>query len=146
MAILAKNSKKTKIIATLGPSSSSVLEIMALIERLCFPFLNYSAYEKSHIPRRIPVGLLYTMNVPVEKFESLGYDVTFGRTRATLERELGMCRVVMANNTTQYHDYSLYEANASAASKKVYRDAHFADDCRNAWNLGKELAEGFEIM
>ncbi len=32
MAISAKNAKKTKIIATLGPNSSSVLEIMALID------------------------------------------------------------------------------------------------------------------
>ncbi len=117
----------------------------ALVERLCFPFLNYSNYEKSHIKRPISVGLIYTMNVPAEKFETLGYDVTFGRTRSTLARELGECRMVMANNTTQYTDYSLYEANASAASKKAYRDAHFADDCRNARRLGQEVASGVSL-
>lgn len=114
----------------------------ALIERLCFPYLNYADYAKSHFPRRIPVGLIYTMNIPVELFETVGYDVTFGRTKATLERELGSCKMVMANNTMQYNDYSLYEANATGEAKKAYREAHFSIDCQNARQLGEHLASG----
>jgi multimeric flavodoxin WrbA len=114
----------------------------ALIERLCFPYLNYADYTNSHFPRRIPVGLIYTMNVPRELFETIGYDVTFGRTRATLERELGSCKMVLASNTTQYNDYSLYEANATGEEKKAYRDAHFSNDCQNARQLGEQMAYG----
>ena len=114
----------------------------ALIERLCFPYLNYADYTSSHFPRRIPVGLIYTMNIPIELFGTMGYDVNLGRTRGTLEREFGSCRMILANNTTQYNDYSLYEANASGEAKKAYRDAHFNNDCQNARELGKQLASG----
>ncbi|MGW8157189.1 MAG: flavodoxin family protein [Desulfoprunum sp.] len=114
----------------------------ALIERLCFPYLNYADYAKSHFPRRINVGLIYTMNVPIELFEKVGYNVNFGRTRDTLGREFGSCKMIFANNTTQYDDYSLYEANSTSEIKKAYRDAHFSDDCQNARQLGEQLASG----
>ena len=114
----------------------------ALIERLCFPYLNYADYTNSHFPRRIPVGLIYTMNIPSELFEPMGYHVNFGRTRATLEREFGACTMVLAHNTTQYNDYSLYEANATSEAKKAYRDANFGHDCQNARQLGEQLASG----
>ena len=64
--------------------SSETAATRALIERLCFPYLNYSDYTNSHFPRRIPVGIIYTMNIPIEQFETLGYNVTFGRTKAIL--------------------------------------------------------------
>ncbi len=114
----------------------------ALIERLCFPYLNYANYAQSHIPRKIPVGLIYTMNVTEENFSPLGYDVTFGRTQSTLARELGACEVVRAHNTVQFTDYSKYEANATQEEKEAYKNAHFADDCRRAQDLGKRLVTG----
>lgn len=114
----------------------------ALIERLCFPYLNYADYTNSHFPRRIPVSLLYTMNAPAEMWTRIGYDVSFGRTRDTLAREFGSCTMIMAYNTTQYKDYSLYEANARGEDKKAYREAHFGKDCEKARLLGAELASG----
>jgi multimeric flavodoxin WrbA len=114
----------------------------ALIERLCFPYLSYADYAHSHFPRRIPVGLIYTMNIPIEQFEKIGYDVTFGRTKQTLDREFGSCKMILANNTTQYDDYSLYEANATGEAKKAYKDAHFDEDCQSAFQLGEQLASG----
>ena len=114
----------------------------ALIERLCFPYLNYADYNNNHFPRRIPVGLIYTMNVPGVMWASIGYDVNFGRTRDTLARIFGSCSMIMAHNTTQSKDYSLYEANATAEDKKAYRDAHFSQDCDNARLLGAQVASG----
>ncbi|MDD2467875.1 MAG: flavodoxin family protein [Desulfobulbus sp.] len=133
------------LIATPVYYGSETASTRALIERLCFPYLNYADYTNSHFPRRIPVGLIYTMNVPSEMVDTLGYDVTFGRTRQTLAREFGSCTMVMACNTTQYDDYSRYEANATAEAKKTYRDAHFAEDCRCARELGEQLATGKPI-
>jgi multimeric flavodoxin WrbA len=130
------------LIATPVYYGSESAATRALIERLCFPYLNYADYTKSHFPRRIPVGLIYTMNIPSELFQTMGYDVNLGRTRATLGREFGSCKMVLANNTTQYNDYSLYEANATGEAKKAYREAHFNDDCQNARQLGEELASG----
>ena len=130
------------LIATPVYYGSESAATRALIERLCFPYLNYADYTTSHFPRRIPVGLIYTMNIPSELFATMGYDVTFGRTRATLAREFGACTMVVANNTTQYNDYSLYEANATGEAKKAYRDAHFSTDCQNARQLGEQLSHG----
>jgi len=91
------------------------------------------------------VGLIYTMNVPSDMLDTLGYNVTFGRTQQTLAREFGSCQIVMACNTTQYDDYSRYEANATAEAKKAYRDAHFDEDCSRARELGEQLAAGKPI-
>ena len=82
------------------------------------------------------------MNIPGEMYQTMGYDVNFGRTRATLAREFGSCTMVLAHNTTQYADYSLYEANATSEAKKAYRDAHFDDDCQQARLLGEQVASG----
>ncbi len=130
------------LIATPVYFGSETAAVRALIERLCFPFLNYADYNNSHFPRKIPVGLIYTMNVPLEMVKTVGYDVSLGRTRSTLEREFGACKMIMANNTKQYNDYSKYEANASGEDKQAYRDAHFGDDCQQARLLGEQLASG----
>lgn len=130
------------LIATPVYFGSETAAVRALIERLCFPYLNYADYTQSHFPKKIPVGLIYTMNIPSEMMDTMGYDVTLGRTRSTLEREFGSCRMVVANNTTQYNDYSLYEANATGEEKKAYRDAHFSNDCQNARQLGVHVATG----
>ena len=114
----------------------------ALIERLCFPYLNYADYTKSHFPRRIAVGLIYTMNVTSEMYAAIGYDICLGRTRETLAREFGACKIILANNTTRYNDYSLYEANATGEEKKAYQEAHFSKDCENARQLGEDIATG----
>nr|WP_321395981.1 flavodoxin family protein [uncultured Desulfobacter sp.] len=130
------------LIATPVYFGSETAATRALIERLCFPYLNYADYAQSHFPKKIPVGLIYTMNIPGDMMQTMGYDVTLGRTRSTLEREFGSCRMVVANYTTQYKDYSLYEANATGEEKKAYRDAHFSDDCQNARQLGEQVAAG----
>jgi len=130
------------VIATPVYFGSETAATRALIERLCFPYLNYADYSNSHFPKRIPVGLIYTMNIPSEMVKPMGYDVSLGRTRATLEREFGSCKMILANNTTQYDDYSLYEANAPGEAKQIYRDAHFNNDCQNARQLGEHLASG----
>lgn len=134
------------LIATPVYYGSETASTRALIERLCFPYLNYADYSNSHFPRRIPVGLIYTMNVPPEMLDTLGYNVTFGRTRQTLAREFGSCAMVMACNTTQYDDYSRYEANATGEAKKAYRDAHFEKDCGCARDLGAQLATGIPTL
>jgi len=130
------------LIATPVYFGSETAATRALIERLCFPYLNYADYTNSHFPRRIPVGLIYTMNIPREMMETMGYDISFGRTKATLAREFGACEMVMANNTKQYDDYSKYEANAPGEEKQRYRDTHFSADCQQARLLGEQLVSG----
>lgn len=114
----------------------------ALIERLCFPYLNYLDYAHSYFQRKIPVGLIYTMNVPRALVSSIGYSVTFENTKSTLARQFGSCKIVMANHTTQYDDYSLYESYGTDEIKRIYRETHFERDCQYARELGEHLATG----
>jgi len=111
----------------------------AFLERLMFPYLNYENYAESFFPRKIKTGLIYTMNVNAELAETLGYPAVFERPRSFMARTFGSCEVVTANYTTQYSDYSKYEANAPEADKLAYRAAHFENDCRKAFDMGAAL-------
>lgn len=111
----------------------------AFLERLQFPYLNYENYAESHFPRTIKTGLIYTMNVDDDRLEAMGYPAVFERTRSYLAMHFGACEVVLATNTLQYSDYGKYEANAPEAEKIAYRDAHFAEDCIKAREMGIRL-------
>lgn len=111
----------------------------AFLERVQFPYLNYENYAVSHFPRKIKTGLVYTMNVDDTLMEAMGYPATFERTRSYLARHFGECELVLARNTTQYSDYAKFEANAPEADKLAYREAHFKDDCRKAFEMGAGL-------
>lgn len=111
----------------------------AFLERLMFPYLNYENYDLPHFPRKIKTGLIYTMNLNGEMAQSFGYPAVYERSRSFLARTFGACEVVTANYTTQYSDYSKYEANAPEADKRAYREAHFEDDCRKAFDMGAAL-------
>jgi multimeric flavodoxin WrbA len=117
----------------------------AFIERLQFPFLNYADYDRPHFPRRIPTGLVYTMNIPAEMLEAWGYNAAFERTRANLARHFGSCELVLACNTTQYNDYDKYETGFDKHEKARYRAAHFEEDCGRAFVMGARLATGMVV-
>ncbi|CCH50265.1 flavodoxin family protein [Pseudodesulfovibrio piezophilus] len=112
------------------------------LERLQFPYLNYQNYADSHFPRRIPTGLIYTMNIPESMIEQMGYESMFERTRSNLERQFGASELVLAMNTTQYDDYDKYETGFDKDEKAQYREAVFGKDCRRAFELGTRLGSG----
>jgi multimeric flavodoxin WrbA len=115
----------------------------AFIERLQFPYLNYADYSKPHFPRKIPTGLVYTMNVPEGLLEQLGYPASFERTRANLARHFGSCELLLATNTSQYDDYDKYEAGFDKQDKARHRETQFPEDCRRARELGARLVQGY---
>ncbi|WP_147820634.1 flavodoxin family protein [Salidesulfovibrio onnuriiensis] len=116
----------------------------AFLERLQFPYLNYEDYSNPHFPRKIRTGLIYTMNIPDERLESMGYPALFERARFNLARHFGSCELVLAKNTTQYTDYAKYESYAPAEEKARYREEHFGQDCGRARELGVRLTEPFQ--
>ena len=77
----------------------------AFLERLCFPYLKYAKNIQSLFPRRINTAMIYTMNVPEEMLEPMGYDWLFNRTKMMLERHFGPCELLLSTNTLQYDDY-----------------------------------------
>ncbi len=115
----------------------------ALLERLCFPYKDYSKDMKSLFPRRINTALIYTMNVNEELLKMLGYDRHFSMTRMNLEMHFGACELLLSTDTLQYSDYGKYESEMFDGKAKVKRHAEvFPQDCKRAFELGVRMACG----
>jgi multimeric flavodoxin WrbA len=115
----------------------------AFLERLCFPYLKYAKNMQSLFPRRINTAMIYTMNVPEEMLQPIGYDWLFNKTKMMLERHFGPCDVLLSTNTLQYSDYDKYESEIFDKEAKVKRHAEvFPEDCKRAFELGVRMASG----
>jgi multimeric flavodoxin WrbA len=115
----------------------------AFLERLCFPYLKYAKNMQSLFPRRINTAMIYTMNVPEEMLQPMGYDWLFNKTKMMLERHFGPCDVLLSTNTLQYSDYDKYESEIFDKEAKVKRHAEvFPEDCKRAFELGVRMASG----
>jgi multimeric flavodoxin WrbA len=115
----------------------------ALLERLFFPYNNYSKDMKSLFPRRINTALIYTMNVNEELLDMLGYDLHFASTRMHLEMYFGACELLLSTDTLQYSNYEKYESEMFDEGAKARRHAEvFPEDCKRAFELGVRMASG----
>jgi multimeric flavodoxin WrbA len=131
------------IIATPVYYGSESAATRAFLERLCFPYLKYAKNMQSLFPRRIKTAIIYTMNVPEEMLQPMGYDWLFNRARMMLERHFGACELFLSTNTLQYSDYDKYESEIFDKEAKVKRHAEvFPEDCRRAFELGFRMASG----
>ena len=115
----------------------------AFLERLCFPYLKYAKNMQSLFPRRINTAMIYTMNVPEEMLQPMGYDWIFSMTKMMLERHFGACELLLSTNTLQYDDYDKFESEIFDKEAKVKRHAEvFPEDCKRAFELGVRMASG----
>lgn len=115
----------------------------ALLERLWFPYKDYSKDMKSLFPRRINTALIYTMNVSEELMKMMGYDRQFAVTKWNLENSFGACELLLSTDTLQYSDYNKYESEMFDTEAKVKRHAEFFPaDCKRAFELGVRMAFG----
>jgi hypothetical protein len=108
------------------------------LERLTFPWLSYNDYSLT-APKRMPVVLIETMNGMPERNNSNGY----GSMEHCLTSALGKPEHIIAYNTYQVKDYNRFElAGFSEEAKRKWRDEHWEDDLRNAFEVGKRMAIG----
>ncbi len=113
----------------------------ALLERLLFPYLNYSKEMKSLFPGKIRTALIYTMNVSEDIIETIGYDKHFASTKMALETIFGECEVLLSTDTLQYNDYDKYEHEIFNKEEKIKRHKEvFPLDCERAFELGRTMA------
>lgn len=108
----------------------------SFLERLLFPLATYEAGYRTIAPRRMPVVMIYTMNVPREMAPLAMMD--------DLERFVGHVfsppRRLCAYNTYQFNDYSKYIVEVfSEADKRRYRDDIFPQELRAAEEMGREI-------
>ena len=112
-------------------------QMRAFLERLAFPWLSYNDYSLT-APKRMPVVLVETMNGTPERNNSQG----FGTMAYCIETALGKPLCLMAYNTCQVKNYDRYElAGFSEEAKLQWRDAHWENDLRMAFEAGRQMAE-----
>ncbi|MBO5625989.1 MAG: flavodoxin family protein [Prevotella sp.] len=128
--------------------------IRAFMERLCFPVGTYM-YEREegesdghlgrHITLRdkiIPTAMILTMNCPEDYMKVIGYPAILDENAKVMEDIFGYSETLYVCNTYQFNDYSRYDFNLfSEEEKRKYRDEHYDIDLKNAYDLGKRLAE-----
>jgi multimeric flavodoxin WrbA len=118
-------------------------EMKSFMERLLFPFTEYSINYASLFPRKIKTGFIYTMNVPEDMMRQIGYDRQFDLHQATLQRIFGASEYMCSFDTYQFDDYSKYASSRFDPVKKKQRHEEvFPQDCEKAFEMGARFAEG----
>ncbi|MCL2610092.1 MAG: flavodoxin family protein [Defluviitaleaceae bacterium] len=114
----------------------------SFLERLMFPVLTYTEGYKGLLDKKIPVGFIYTMNVPKDFMEQANYMGALKFAEMDLERLFGYCESITSNDTLQFDDYSKYVCTVFDEGKKkqVYNN-QFPKDCENAYALGMRLID-----
>ena len=112
-------------------------QMRTFFERLGFPWLSYNDYSMT-APKQMPVVLVETMNGSPERNNSQGY----GSMEYCIKAALGDFERLIAYNTYQVKNYERYElAGFSEEAKRQWRDEHWEQDLRNAFDAGKKMAE-----
>lgn len=118
-----------------------------LLERMLFAAGTYMKDEKSGwskrvLKRNIPVGLIYTMNVPKNMMKQFNYDTILDTTEWTVKMIFGYAETVNSYDTYQFNDYSKYDCDVFDEKHKAeVRENQFPKDLEKAFDLGKRLTE-----
>jgi len=122
-------------------------EMRSFMERLMFPVDTYAidtntGKRKKVLNKVIPVGLIYTMNVPERMLELVEYPKILSCNERSLSRLFGYCETMFSMDTYQFNDYSKYDVTLfNEKDKAEVRDKQFPIDCQKAFDLGIKLIE-----
>lgn len=115
-------------------------QLLAFLERLLFPYLVYDKNYSTIPPKRMPTAFIYTMNVPENFMEQIGYPKAFNHMEKVIERTFTKPLVMYSNDTYQFDDYEKYESSAfSKEAKEEHKRIQFPLDCKKAFELGVNL-------
>ncbi len=109
----------------------------ALYERLIFQSLTYNLETPCVNQNVIPVLLIMTSNAPDTAYQGL-----LKNYQQTLSRFVGPTEVFVSGNTLQLSDYSKTDWQWSMfdpAAKQERHDTVFQQECRKAFDMGKDL-------
>ncbi len=117
-----------------------------LIERMLFAGGTYMTDEnggwKRNLSHDIPVGLIFTMNVPEELMDQYKYPTILGANEMSLKMIYGYCETLNSCDTYQFSDYSKYDCDVfDEAHKRQVKETQFPKDLAKAFDLGKRLIE-----
>lgn len=109
----------------------------SFIERLAFQYTLYDVNYSSLFPRKIPIGLIYTMNLDEKRMREWGYVEALSGLENRLGSIFGSSEALYVTDTYQFKDYSKYEVTAfSEELKAKRREEEFPKDCAKAYNMG----------
>jgi multimeric flavodoxin WrbA len=115
-------------------------EMRSFMERLIFPYLVYDTQRSTLFPRRIPIGFIYTMNVPEKFIKEIGYHYYFKITENLAERVIGETESIYVTDTYQFDDYSKYVSTGFNPEEKLKRRREFfPKDCEKAFEMGASI-------
>ena len=117
-------------------------EMRSFLERLIFPYLQYTNPYSSLFERKMPGAFIYTMNVDAARAETMGYPSQFSLNSMVYERTFGApAETLTAYDTMQMDDYSrIVNTMFDPEKKKKSREVNFPQDCHKAFELGARLA------
>lgn len=122
---------------------SATGEFRSFMERLGFPFLYYSNPPSSVFTRKIPVGLVFTMNLTQELAERGPFPCipTLTQIERLMAQIFGHAETLYCYDTFQFEDYSKMDAPRfdPDAKAKRRRDV-FPQDCEKAYAMGEKFA------
>ena len=115
-------------------------EMRSFMERLMFPYLMYSDPWSSLFPRKIKVGMIYTMNITEEEMKELAQGYSLDANQSILEGIFGAAESLYCYDTYQFEDYSKVVADRiDVAAKEQRRREVFPKDCEKAYEMGCRL-------
>ncbi len=117
-------------------------EMRSFIERMVYPYLVYDKNYSSLFGRKMPIGLIYTMNVDENRLNQMGFRYNFDLIEMFMKRTFGEVETLLSTDTYQFDDYSKYECTAfDEEAKKQRKIEQFPKDCENAFNLGVKFGK-----
>ena len=115
--------------------------VRSFMERMLFQYLVYTNPRQTLFPKKIGIGLIYTMNAPEEETKKIGYDRLFNLNERVMKMILGPAESLMSYETYQFDDYSKVVAEMfDVEQRKKRRDEIFPEDLQKAYALGAKLA------
>ncbi|AWK52175.1 flavodoxin [Clostridium beijerinckii] len=115
-------------------------QLKAFLERLLFPFHTYEEGYRSIAPKKMPISMIYTMNVTEEQMKTYEYDGNLSNMQNCIEHVFTKPNILYSFNTYQFNNYAYYKVEAFSESVKAeHKKTQFPIDCQNAFEAGKEM-------
>lgn len=117
-------------------------EMKSFMERLLFPYLQYTNPPSTLFGRKIKTAFIYTMNVPEEGMKAAQYPVHIGLNENILARTFGHAESLCSFETLQFEDYSkVVFSYTDPEARKERRRTVFPKDLEKAFTLGARLGK-----
>ena len=108
----------------------------SFMERLLFPYLEYTSPPSTLFERKIQTAFIYTMNVSEKQMKDF-YSLHIGANENILARTFGHCESLCSFETLQFEDYSkVVFSYTDPELRKERRKTVFPKDCKKAYDLG----------